>query len=882
MGNYPGSSGNDTIKGSTGADRIDGYGGNDSITADKGNDTVYGGDGRDTIDGGDGDDSLYGDAGNDSVLGGKGSDRIYGGTGDDTIAGGDGSDFLFGDAGNDLLTGGNDAWDEMYGGDGNDTIISGNANDNWAYGGTGDDSITMGTGWDLAYGGAGNDSLYGGSGNDTLHGGADDDSVIGGTGSDTVTGGSGKDTLDGGADADRVHGGAGNDLIYGGAGNDTLEGDTHTMSVSDCYSTGSATGTQTFVNSGPVSVKLYWINTEGTAVFVATLAPGASITQPGGAGYNWMLTETSSGTTLDHIEGSAGNATYSYGPNFEDTIHGGDGSDQISGNFGNDLLYGDGGNDTIFGGQGNDTVVGGDGNDSIALGDGDDVMDDWSNNGGNDTIDGGAGNDLIYGGGENDLIYGGTGNDTLSGGAGGDTIYGGAGDDMGLVTDDHDWDVYDLGENQGDQDTLWFGNYLSANGVSVTFTGTDAGTYQYAGGFASGTFTGVEAIGGTDNADTINAAADQDGQAIYAEGGNDRIVGGSGADSIEGGDGNDSVDGGAGNDTVEGGRGDDTLTGGAGDDSLTGGAGDDALHGGQGHDLFVFAKTGGHDTVEDFDMQLDGIRTIDQLDVSDLTNADGSPLTWHDITLQQDVNGNAVLIFPQNEVVLLQGVSPSQITKQMAHKMGMPCFAADTLIDTPQGGRPVQDLRAGDVVLTATGPMPVLWSGGRAIGPAELVARPSLQPVVIRRGALGNDRTLILSRQHALAIAGPEGPVLVRAAQLADLGQGMFRQARGRLHIAYHHILLPSHALIRANGAWAESLWPGPAGLAALGADARDQIARALPRIAMALVVPAVLETLYGPRALPALRARDLRRLAAICPPPTVPRRTVHAIPSVV
>ena len=160
------------------------------------------------------------------------------------------------------------------------------------------------------------------------------------------------------------------------------------------------------------------------------------------------------------------------------------------------------------------------------------------------------------------------------------------------------------------------------------------------------------------------------------------------------------------------------------------------------------------------------------------------------------------------------------------------------------------------------------------ISAAELSARPVLQPVVARRGALGNDRPLVLSRQHSVAIEGPKGPVLARAAQLAALGLGKFRQARGRQSIDYHHILLPRHALIRANGAWAETLWPGPAGMAALGPEARAGISLALPRIAPALAVPGLLPALYGPRALPAMPAHALRGLGRVHPAALAPGTT--------
>ena len=202
---------------------------------------------------------------------------------------------------------------------------------------------------------------------------------------------------------------------------------------------------------------------------------------------------------------------------------------------------------------------------------------------------------------------------------------------------------------------------------------------------------------------------------------------------------------------------------------MSGGAGDDTLSGGGGQDLLTFGRFGGNDTVTDFEMKNIGGKTTDQLDVSDLTDGHGNPLKWSDVQVDNDGAGNAVLRFPEGEAITLIGVDPGMINKHVAHQMGMPCFAAGTLIATPQGRRRVEDLGAGDLVTTPRGPQPVVWAGGRQIGARELAARPALQPVVIRRGALGNDQPLIVSRQHGLAIEGRAGPVLVRAAQLAQL-----------------------------------------------------------------------------------------------------------------
>ncbi|HEY9831565.1 MAG TPA: calcium-binding protein [Stenomitos sp.] len=101
---------------------------------------------------------------------------------------------------------------------------------------------------------------------------------------------------------------------------------------------------------------------------------------------------------------------------------------------------------------------------------------------------------------------------------------------------------------------------------------------------------------GTNSNDFIPAERGEWGywDTIYAEGGDDTVVGGERNDSLDGGVGNDTLVGGAGNDTLNGGDGNDSLRGGAGNDTLVGGAGNDTLNdtngtvdGGAGIDTLV-------------------------------------------------------------------------------------------------------------------------------------------------------------------------------------------------------------------------------------------------------------------------------------------------------
>lgn len=235
----------------------------------------------------------------------------------------------------------------------------------------------------------------------------------------------------------------------------------------------------------------------------------------------------------------------------DDFVLAGDGDDFVNPDDGNDVVYGGLGNDTIDGGNQNDTLYGGDGADSIIGGNG------------------------------NDSILGGDGDDHLQSGAGSDTVFGDAGNDVIAVSDDHDTNTIDGGSGY---DQLVFATPTSTSGVTVTWTGEGAGTYDFNTTTSTGTFTGIEQSSGTLYADTYDASATSTGVAVFSLDGDDTLIGGSGADWLYTDAGNDSVHAGAGADTIDGGAGADYLKGQAGNDSIVGGTGADTLTGDAGAD----------------------------------------------------------------------------------------------------------------------------------------------------------------------------------------------------------------------------------------------------------------------------------------------------------
>ncbi|MFC0159872.1 Hint domain-containing protein [Mameliella alba] len=133
------------------------------------------------------------------------------------------------------------------------------------------------------------------------------------------------------------------------------------------------------------------------------------------------------------------------------------------------------------------------------------------------------------------------------------------------------------------------------------------------------------------------------------------------------------------------------------------------------------------------------------------------------------------------------------------------CFAAGTEIAGPEGARPVEDLRIGDMILTADGrAVPVKWIGRQTLHkrftPAERFA-----PVRVRAGALGQGvphSDLVLTADHALILDG----LAVNAGALVN-GTTITRDPLANLpeRVTYYHVETEGHEVILANGAAAET-----------------------------------------------------------------------------
>ncbi len=132
-----------------------------------------------------------------------------------------------------------------------------------------------------------------------------------------------------------------------------------------------------------------------------------------------------------------------------------------------------------------------------------------------------------------------------------------------------------------------------------------------------------------------------------------------------------------------------------------------------------------------------------------------------------------------------------------------PCYCSGSLIQTEAGEVPVETLKIGDRVVTASGAIrPIKWIGRRSYSGRFARGSKDILPIRIRQGALDKNtprRDLMVSPHHALYLDG----VLIEA---CDLINGVsIVQAESVESVTYIHIELDTHDIILAEGAPAES-----------------------------------------------------------------------------
>ncbi len=159
------------------------------------------------------------------------------------------------------------------------------------------------------------------------------------------------------------------------------------------------------------------------------------------------------------------------------------------------------------------------------------------------------------------------------------------------------------------------------------------------------------------------------------------------------------------------------------------------------------------------------------------------------------------------------------------------CFTQGSLIATPRGELPVERLQPGDRVFTRdNGSQDLLWVGRRSFDWPVLRANPHLQPVLIRRDALGPgmpSRDLYVSPNHRMLVIDGHGEELLVAAKELVGSPGVI--AVEPMGITYLHLLFDAHEIVLSDGAWSESFQPSDFALGTFGNGTRNEILTLFP-----------------------------------------------------
>jgi hypothetical protein len=299
---------------------------------------------------------------------------------------------------------------------------------------------------------------------------------------------------------------------------------------------------------------------------------------------------------------------------------------------------------------------------------------------------------------------------------------------------------------------------------------------------------------------------------------NNTIYGVGGDDSLSGAGADDYLDGGTGNDTLLAGGGNDLLLGDDGNDSLVGGGyGDATLDGGEGNDHLVAGASGNQ--FMDGGAGDDTFSGITNNSLKFIDGGGGDDL----VIVPADYDPDALSLTPGVEPTTGQAYDASYVTdtgyrlyftnfdgtlqfNDGSVSLNVVCFAAGTLIMTPQGERPVESLRSGDLVVTVSGRgavfKPVLWVGRREVDLDTHPRAADVAPILVMPGALGEGmphRPLRVSPDHAMLV----DDVLVPARLLVDGEMIRATPAKGR--VTYFHVELEAHDILLAEGAPSES-----------------------------------------------------------------------------
>ncbi|MEM1266040.1 MAG: Hint domain-containing protein [Pseudomonadota bacterium] len=171
------------------------------------------------------------------------------------------------------------------------------------------------------------------------------------------------------------------------------------------------------------------------------------------------------------------------------------------------------------------------------------------------------------------------------------------------------------------------------------------------------------------------------------------------------------------------------------------------------------------------------------------------------------------------------------------------CFTRGARVATPSGPVAIEDLQAGDLVLTRDhGAQAIRWIGASKVSAETLAQFPALRPVTIAAGTFGDNAETTVSPAHRVLVDGwraealfGEGEVLATAASLVN--DTTIRRVEAS-EVEYFHMMFDAHELVLVDGLWSESFHPAAVN-ATLAPATRDEVLELFPELEADAAVPA-------------------------------------------
>ena len=214
-----------------------------------------------------------------------------------------------------------------------------------------------------------------------------------------------------------------------------------------------------------------------------------------------------------------------------------------------------------------------------------------------------------------------------------------------------------------------------------------------------------------------------------------------------------------------------------------------------GGETLAFGGSGAYLHLDDPGSVSGSVTNFDFGETIDLKGVDPTSVNYAGDLLSFSGGSFALALASAGTVTALASADGAYVT--------LACFCANTLIQTPLGERPVQELAVGDLVWTVLGETeaPTIWTGRREVDCSHHPQPRKVWPVRVAAGAFGPGRPhsdLFLSPDHAIYI----GDVLIPVRHLIN-GSTIMQVPVER--VTYYHLELAEHDVLLAEGLPAES-----------------------------------------------------------------------------